>query len=204
MNGLFRKTWMTAGALIALAAAAAPASASSSPTASTAATTCPSYPVFQPFLAWGDSNNYVLLPGETADNVTGTGWQLLDGAHLVSTRLQDGKTGQVLDMPAGSAVITAPLCVTGSSFPTARTMISDMTGSQGVAVAIAYQSLSGTWAAPLASGTVTGNRTGWSPSASIALHSESLTGAHYLRLALGASDGEYKLYNFYVDPRRSH
>ncbi len=204
MNGLFRKGCVTAGAVIALAAAPASAAPTAVSTAVSTATSCPSYPVFQPFLAWGDSNDYVLLPGESADNVTGTGWQLLGGAHLVSASLQDGRTGQVLDMPKGSAVITAPLCVSGSSYPIARTMVSDVTGSQGVAVAISYQSLSGTWATPLASGFVKGTGANWSPSGSIALHAQSLTGGHYLRLALAATDGEYQLYNFYIDPRRSH
>jgi hypothetical protein len=201
MNGLFRKGCVTAGAVIALAAA--PASAATT-AASTAATSCPSYPVFQPFLAWGDSNDYVLLPGESADTVNGTGWQLKGGARLVSTTLQDGLTGQVLDMPKGSAVITAPLCVSGSSYPAARTMIADITGKQGVAVAVGYQSLSGAWSTPLASGTVRGTGSSWAPSAAISLHSQSLTGGHYLRLALAATDGDYQLYNFYIDPRRSH
>jgi hypothetical protein len=219
MNGLLRKGCVAAGAVIALAAAPAASarltagstttsssatSTSTSATTTTAASTCPSYPLSQPFLRWGDSNEYVLLSGETFDNVTGSGWQLLDGARLVSTRLQDGRTGQVLDMPAGSAVLTPPLCVDGSSFPTARTMIAGLTGTQGISVAVSYQTLSGAWPTPVTLGTVTGTGSGWSPSGSIALNSQGLTGDHLLRIALAAKTGEYELYNFYVDPRRSH
>jgi hypothetical protein len=191
MNGLFRKGCVTAGAVIALAAAA-PSIASADP--------CPNNPLSQPFLAWGDTNQYTLLPGESVDNVSGDGWELWRGANLVTTSLEDGQVGQVLDMPAGSVVVTPPMCVNASSYPMARTMVNDVSGNEGVAVYVAYDG--GGW--PFSAGMIKNTVAGWAPSKPIMLHAGEIRGEHTLRLILVSYGGEYQLYNFYIDPRRSH
>jgi hypothetical protein len=191
MNGLFRKGCVTVGTVIALAAAA-PAVASADP--------CPNYQLSQPFLAWGDTNQYTLLPGQSVDNVSGDGWQLSRGAKLMTSTVQDGRVGQVLDMPAGSVAVTPPMCVNASQYPMARAMVSDLTGTDGVAVYVSYDG----GPAMLSDGNIKNNQPGWAPSKPIMLHAGSLRGQHTLRITLVSYGGEYQLYNFYLDPRRSH
>lgn len=194
MNGLFRMGCVTAGAVIALAAAL-PAVASADP--------CPSYGMSQPFLAWGDTHEYTLLPGESVDSIGGQGWELSRGAKLVTSSLLDGSTGQVLDMPAGSVAVSPPMCVNGSDYPVARSMVRDLSGDEGIAVYASYEG-DGPWGWPLASGMIKGGLLGWVPSKPIMLHAGSLRGEHILRLSLVAYGGEYQLYNFYIDPRRNN
>lgn len=191
MNGLFRKVCVTAGTVIALGAAA-PAIASANP--------CPSYQLSQPFLAWGDTNQYTLLPGQSVDNVSGDGWQLSGGATLKTTSLQDGQAGRVLDMPAGSVAVTSPMCVNASQYPMARAMVSDLTGTDGVAVYVSYDG----GPAAFSDGNIKNNQPGWAPSKPIMLHAGPLRGEHTLRITLVAYGGEYQLYDFYLDPRRNH
>jgi hypothetical protein len=193
MNGLFRKGCVAAGAVIALAAA--PGIASAAP--------CPNYPESQPFLAWGDTNEYTLLPGESVDNLSGDGWQLYRGANIATTALQDGQVGKVLDMPAGSVAVTPPMCVNASDYPMARSMVSDVSGTEGVAVYVSYEGV-GPEDWPFASGMIKSSLPGWAPSKPIMLHAGRLRGQHTVRLTLVSYGGEYQLYNFYIDPRRSH
>lgn len=195
MKGSFRRGCLSAGAVIALAAAV-PGAASAAPQS------CPDYSLSQPFVAWGDSNQYTLLPGESVDNVDGTGWRLSGGARLMRTAVEDGGRGQVLDMPAGSVVVTPPMCVNASSYPEARTMVSDVSGTEGVAMYVSYEG-SGPWGWPFATGMIKNTTPGWSPSKPIMLHAAELNGEHLVRFTLVALGGEYQLYNFYVDPRRS-
>jgi hypothetical protein len=222
MKDLFRKGWVTAGTVFLLGAVAPTAALAApsgrggpkgSPAAEsavagkdrsvTSGNPCPSYALSQPFLAWGDTNEYTLLPGETPGDVTALGWQLSGGAHLVSTPVEGGSTGQVLDMPAGSVAVTPPMCVNASNYPEARAMVSDVSGAEGVAVYVSYQGgNSGGW--PLASGMIKSATPGWSPSKPIMLHAGGLRGMHLVQFTLVAYGGEYRLYNLYVDPRRAH
>jgi hypothetical protein len=86
-------------------------------TAATATTLCPVPSLSQPFA--GDSRWYTLAPGESADNFTGTGWILTGGAKIVTTKLPDGGTGSVLDLPAGSTATSPAMCV-DNTYPLAR------------------------------------------------------------------------------------
>lgn len=194
-----------AGGTVVPAAAAARGAA---PPAAAAAnrggsSSCPAPTLSRPFLPWGDAKEYTLLPGETFDVVGGAGWTLRGGAHLVSSRLHDGTTGQVLDMPAGSVVVTTPLCVNASNYPSARAMVTDVTGAEGVAVYVSYATSAG-WSRPAAAGHIKNTKAGWRPSKPIMLHAGALTGMHLLRLVLIPRAGEYRLYNLFVDPRRGH
>src|SRR5689334_18438990 len=75
----------------------------------------------QAFLFAKDSNYYTLLPGESANNFEGAGRQLSGGARVVTEKLSDGSTGQVLDLPSGSTAVAPVICVT-KDYPTARAM----------------------------------------------------------------------------------
>lgn len=194
MNRFVRKGLLAAATLSAVAVAA--------PGRASAAGPCPSYTLTQPFLAWNDTHEYTLLPGEDVGNVDAVDWQLSGGAGLEPATLEDGTTGQVLDMPAGSAVETPPMCV-DSSYASARAMVTDLAGVEGVSVSVSYQ-VGSRWEGPFAAGMIKNPFPGWSPSKPIMLHSAALQGTHQMRLTLTSYDGEYELYNIYVDPRHSH
>jgi hypothetical protein len=217
MKGTFRKGCIAAGAMIGIAAPSIavadpsagvtlpPVAAAHPPVAadqSTSSTTpCPSYSLSQPFLSWWDSRKDTLLAGESVDNVGGEGWQLSNGAYLTTTTLADGSQGQVLDMPAGSVAVAPPMCVNDSAFPRARTMVSDVSGKQGIAVSVSYPG-TGLRARQLAAGRIKNTRSGFRPSKPIMLHAGSLRGVHKVVLRFVARGGEYQLYNLYIDPLR--
>jgi hypothetical protein len=163
-----------------------------------AATTSCSPPVLsQPFLAWGDTNQYTLMPGESADNFAGSAWTLSGGATLTSTQLADGSTGMVLNLPSGSTAISPLMCV-NSSMQTARTMVRDVVGSQGVVFYINYPSMPG-WQK---TGRVHGSGTSWSLSGKVNIPTSSLSGwtLGQFKLVAGGNTSDFQLYNLYVDP----
>ena len=83
------------------------------------------------------ANYYSQVPGQTDANFVGTGWALSGGARIVSTVRADGRTGTVLELPSGAVAISPPICVT-SGYPTARTMVRNVVGSEGVFVSVSY------------------------------------------------------------------
>ncbi|MGO9976277.1 MAG: hypothetical protein ACLP01_26425 [Solirubrobacteraceae bacterium] len=91
--------------------------------ASTAGCTPPA--LTEPFSAFGDANQYALVPGESADSFTGSGRKLLGGPKIVTSKLYEGTSGSVLDLPSGSIAVSPATCVT-SSYTTARTMVRNL------------------------------------------------------------------------------
>ena len=91
----------------------------------------------EPFAALHDTNAYALVPGESADNLSGAGWLLSGGAKIVRTKLADGSTGSVLELPAGGVAISAAMCLT-DSYPTVRMMLHGAAGSAGVSLYVSY------------------------------------------------------------------
>jgi hypothetical protein len=155
----------------------------------------------QPFAAFGDQNYYVLAPGESADNFTGDGWMLLNGANITTATLGDGTTGDVLDLPGGSMAISPPMCV-ASNYPTARTMALNVQGPGGVHVFVTYAGTS-TWSKAKDGGSAHGQGNGWGLSDNLKLSPANTPGWQVVRFALVADGGganEYQIYNFYVDP----
>jgi hypothetical protein len=78
------------------------------------AATCPPPPTpLQPFVWWGDSNQYVLTTGGSFEKGV-PGWTLSGGAKIVSdnapNRLDPATDSQALYLPAGSSATSA--CVT--------------------------------------------------------------------------------------------
>ena len=168
--------------------------------ATTTSCTAPS-PLEQPFLYAGDSNYYAPLPGESFDNVSGTGWTLSSGAKLVTTTLSDGKTGSVLDLPSGSKAVSPELCVT-NEYPSARTLVRNAVGSQSVTVQMAYYGAS-SWGSTKNVGNVTGSGSAWTLSGALKLPVGNLVGWNVTRFTFVPSgkSSESQIYNFYVDPR---
>jgi len=177
---------------------AAPAQAA---TSSIDTSACSNPLLSQPFLASGDSNWYTLMPGESSDNFAGDGWQLSGGAKIVATKLADGTTGSVLDLPSGSKAVSPIICVT-SSYPTARTMVRNVKGSEGVFFYVSYEGTS-TWSSPRNTGQLHGNSTAWTLSDRVNLQPYNVTGWQPMRITLipGGNTSDFQIYNLYVDPR---
>jgi hypothetical protein len=154
----------------------------------------------QPFLSANDSNYYVLAPGQTPDNFEATGWTLSGGASIKATTLADGAKGYALDLPSGSKAVSPTFCVT-SLYPTARTFVRDLSGSQGVYLNVSYEGTA-TWEKPKNTGQVHGNGTAWTLSTPVNLQPENVTGWQILRLTLvpGGTKSDFQLSNLYIDP----
>jgi hypothetical protein len=157
----------------------------------------------QAFLYAKDLNWYTLVPGQSFDNFDGEGWELSNGAQLVTTTLADGSTGQVLDLPSGSQAVSPTICVT-SEYPTARTIVRNVAGSDGAQFYVSYEGTK-SWSSPKATGKVTGDKNGnWTVSSPVSLQPYKTEGWQRLRIILvGGKASETQLYNLYVDPRMS-
>lgn len=155
----------------------------------------------QPFLYTGDSNFYTLPGGESYDNFGGQGWQLSGGAQIVSQTLSDGSTGNVLDLPSGSKAVSPVLCVT-SAYPTARGIVRDVKGSEGVSFYVEYEGTN-TWGNPKNTGQIHGNSTTWTPVTPVNLQPSNASGWQPMRITLvpGGKTSDFQVYNLYADPR---
>jgi hypothetical protein len=156
----------------------------------------------QPFLAWKDTNEYELMPGEAVDGFAGDGWTLSGGASIVTTKLADGSTGEVLNLPSGSKAVSPTICVQ-ANYPLARTMVRDVKGSEGVFVDVSYAGTS-TWETPKNTGQVHSTAgTAWALSGSMNLQPINMTGWQLLKLTLvpGGTTSDFQVYNLYVDPK---
>jgi hypothetical protein len=183
--------------IVAVTAAAVPA-----PAAAAVDTSMCSDPVFsQPFLPFGDSNRYMLVPGQSLDNFDGGGWQLSGGATIAPTTLADGTTGSVLDLPSGAEAVSPIICAT-SSYPVARTMVRDVKGSEGVFFYVSYEGTS-TWSTPKNTGQVHGNNTSWTLATPVNMQPYNVSGWQPVRITLipGGKSSDFQIYNLYVDPR---
>jgi hypothetical protein len=182
------------GMLIA-AFAAAPAQASVN------TSQCSEPVLTQPFLSAGDSNWYALPSGESHDNFAGTGWTLSGGAKIVASKLSDGATGQVLDLPSGSKAVSPVICIT-TEYPNARAIIRDVKGADGVSFYVGYEGTS-TWTNPKNTGQIHGNNTEWTLATPVNLQPEKTTGWQPMRITLipCGKTSEFQLYNLYADPR---
>ena len=159
---------------------------------------CSNPALTQPFLSVGDSNWYTLAPGETPGSFNGAGWTLSSGASIQAA--QNG-AGSVLDLPSGSQAISPPMCV-ASDYPTARTMVRNVIGAEGVQVFVAYAGTKSMINAQGA-GAVHGQHAAWTLSNAFNIHPGNLPGWQLVRFTLvpGGRSSDFQVYNFYVDPR---
>jgi hypothetical protein len=155
----------------------------------------------QPFLFVNDSNFYTLLPGESPGSFGGKGWQLSGGAQVVTTTLADGSTSQVLDLPSGSKAVSPVICVT-SEYPTARAMVRNVKGSEGVFYYVEYEGTN-TWDHPKNTGQVHGSGSAWTAVTPVNMQPYNVPGWQPMRITLipGGKTSDFQVYNLYVDPR---
>jgi len=204
MKGLFssRTSLLGLGGLLsALIACVAASPALAVTTASIDTSGCAQPAVSQPFASFGDHNDYTLMPGESTDSFNGTGWTLTGGASLKPTTLADGQTGQVLDLPSGSAAMSPTICVS-TDYPTARTEVRNVVGGEGVQFYVSYDGTN-TWDKPKNTGQFHGQHNDWSLSDNINLQPGGSTSWELVRFMLvpGGKTSDFQVYNFYVDPR---
>ncbi len=182
--------WATLLAALALV----PAQAASASTT----LTCPTPVLSQPFLSIGDSNWYTLVPGEAADNFAGTGWALTGGATISTTKLADGSTGSVLNLPAGATAVSPAMCVSGG-YPTAR-MITRTLATTSSASTLFYVTPAGS--TTLSGGMPVLATPTWGVSAPVSVASGT-TAAQMVQftLANAPKSPTNQVYDLYVDPR---
>jgi hypothetical protein len=190
------KALAACGAVLMLGATSAQAAEITSPSQ------CKESPLSQPYLADGDSNYYMLVPGETPNNFTGAGWKLSGGASMKKTTIGDGKAGSVLDLPSRASAVSPNFCVT-QAYPTARPMVRDVAGSEGVSFAVSYAGTN-TWATPKNTGQVHGNGAEWTAVTPVNMQPAAVVGWQVVHLTLvgGGNTSEFQLYNLYIDPYR--
>jgi hypothetical protein len=188
---------LTVGLTVAVAPAEAAVSNSSVDTSM-----CSNPMLSQPFMAWRDSSEYTLVPGQTPDDFNGAGWELTGGASIVTTTLADGSTASVLDMPSGSVAVSPLICVT-SAYPTARAMERDVKGAEGVAFDVSYEAATDAGQKPRNTGQMHGDHSSWTAVNPVNLQPQNESGWQPMRivLAAGGKTSEFQIYNLYVDPR---
>jgi len=104
-------------AVVALVGAVGAGSGAAGSLGSSSPTCTPTSATSQPFLTWGDSNQYFLAQGGAMESdLTAAGWQLSGGAGLVAGNepwnVSSPTDGSSLQLPPGSSAISAPVCVT--------------------------------------------------------------------------------------------
>lgn len=161
---------------------------------------CTSPVLSQPFVPFGDANYYFLVPGEKPGSFSGSSWTLSGGASIVKTTMPDGTTGSVLDLPSGSEAVSPTVCVS-SDYPTARTMVRNVVGSEGVFFYVSYENTP-TWVTPKNTGQVHGTGTAWTLSDPVNVQPSSVAGWQLARFVFipGGTTSDFQIYNFYVDP----
>lgn len=152
--------------------------------------------ITQPFLAWGDSATYSLVPGGDGSL---TGWNLADGAARIGGGYGGGSA---LGLPAG-AIATAPGACVNIPHPTTRFFIRTDTPGTTVKVSALVHGDDGS----IRLGTVMPT-TEWAPSPSLNVRplvvAALFGGTGYVTLRFTASGGTAQIDDVYVDPWRSH
>lgn len=179
--------------------AASPAMAAQTIAVNTSGCSAPT--LTQALLPFGDSNWYTPLPGDSNDTMTATGWTLSGGASIKTTKLADGKTGTVLDLPSGSQAIGPTICV-DSTYPTSRTEVRDVVGSEGVQFSVSYAGTR-TWFKSQTTGQIHGQQSSWTLSNPVNVKPGNVPGWQLVRFTFvaGGKTSDFQIYNFLVDPR---
>jgi len=169
---------------------------------------CDNATLTQPFLSWGDSNFYKLVPGGSFENGT-SGWSLSGGAGLVNGSEPWDVSGtpetKSMNMPAGASV-QSPFTCADAAYPTFRFFARNNGLLSTALVSVVYKlPLLGQVAVPV--GTVILSSQ-WEPSAQM-LTASAVTGL----LSGGTTEvafrfteltGDSQIDDIYVDPRMSH
>jgi hypothetical protein len=115
------------------------------------ASACNESALSQPFLGWGDSSTYELVPGGDFEGSL-AGWSLSGGAQRVAGSEPYGATGSLgsysLDLPAGASAQSPYTCV-DAAYPTFRFFARNDALLSNVVVQVVYRTPLGTVSLPL-------------------------------------------------------
>ena len=162
----------------------------------------------RPFVAWGDFADYTPLAGGSFEQPL-TRWKLENTAKVVAGQTPFATGAKVLQMPKGSKVSTAAVCIT-QLHPTIR-FYARSKGSLGsrLRVEVRYEDLGGSvntltigWLRPSAS---------WSPTVIVPISAnvraavaQSKTAAVAFQFSVEGDNGEWYVDDIYVDPWKIH
>lgn len=170
---------------------------------------CDSATLTQPFLPWGDSNLYKLVPGGNFEGSL-SGWTLTGGATRVTGNEPFGATGSAgssINLPAGASIQSPYTCV-DYAYPTFRFFARNNGVLSTVAVSVVYKEpLLGAVAVPIGVVALNGS---WAPSAPMLTLSEVqgvvntllMSGTPQVALRFTAVTGSSQIDDVYVDPER--
>jgi hypothetical protein len=116
------------------------------------------------FAAWGDQNDYFVMPGGTFESST-SGWTLESGANVVVDQAPWRVNGpghqRALALPAGSRVNTPTICVARGEESMRLFVKSPGVAGARLKVEMTVSNSRGSWTAVM---WVNGSRPGWAPS----------------------------------------
>jgi hypothetical protein len=160
----------------------------------------------KPFLRWGDSANYVLMPGGSFESGT-PAWSLSGGARIVRGNepfyVRAAGDGYSLELPVGSTATTPPNCFAFGDWKARYFVV----GSGGkVRVTVVVRSLLLGVVSILDGGTARAGST-WQPSPAVGLTLTNLTGllavdAVSLRFS-SVGSAPVRIDDVYLDPWKS-
>lgn len=191
------------GLVVATALSAMPAAAAHASIISVSA--CDGASLTQPFLKWGDSAPYKLVPGGDFET-NAKGWSLTGGARVVPGSEPFGATGSVgkysLSLPAGASAQSPFTCV-DAAYPSFRFFDRNRGLLSTTLVQVVYKlPLLGNVALPVGAALL--NAT-WGPSLPMLTASAvpGLLGGGYAQVALRftALTGATQLDDVFIDPR---
>jgi hypothetical protein len=171
---------------------------------SAGAATCPTTVVSQPFVKWGDSNSYALVPGGDFE-LTPSEWTLSGGAQRVAGSESYAATGALgawsLALPAGASAQTPFMCV-GATERTFRLFARGEGFTAAVLPQVVYQTPFGNLAVPV--GLIVPNRN-WEPTAILKTGAPLATaianGTVRLALRFTSLVGSSRIDDVLLDPR---
>lgn len=190
-----------ASSILAVLAAAFAATPALAGTSSVDTSGCSAPQLSQPLLSARDSNWYTMTPGDSVDNFNGSGWTLTGGAQIKTTKLADGQTGSILDLPSGSKAVSPTMCV-NTGYQTVRTDVRNVVGAEGVQFYVSYEGTN-TWNTPQNTGQVHGQQNNWTLSDPVNVQPSNTSGWQLVRFTLvpGGKSSDFQIYNFWLDPR---
>jgi hypothetical protein len=158
----------------------------------------------QPFLRWGDTSYYELVPGGDFEGSL-SGWTLSGGAQRVAGSEPYGVTGSVgaysMALPAGASVQSPFTCV-DAGYPTFRFFARNASLASTVLVQVVYQTLLGPVALPLGVVALSGE---WQPTLPMLTGSVATGllsgGTAQAALRFTALTGSSQIDDVFVDPR---
>jgi len=164
--------------------------------------TCTAPLLTQPFLSAGDSNFYMLAPGQTPGSFDGTGWTFSGRAGVKKVSIEGGgTTTSVLDLPSGGQAVSPPFCVT-AEYPTARGIVRSVTSSGSVGFYVSYRG-NPSWESLKMTGQLEGQGSAWTLANPVSMQPYSASGwliAQVTLVGAGSSKSDAQLYNLYIDP----